>query len=205
MTGIILGASGKIGKMLLKYIPQSRNLNFSHLILQSNSQEVEIPEEIENISTLIKCNFSNIDEINNFLGIIPNRVDILFNLVSIFEETPLHTQIDKIEEVLKVNFLNQVLLLEKLLPKLDGGRIIQFLDYCIFSPYTKRYFWYSISRIALFDFYRVLSKYFYENMDLIKILLIVPKIIQTEKDFSKITKIIEEFARKGKSFAIKIV
>ncbi|MGB9621544.1 MAG: SDR family NAD(P)-dependent oxidoreductase [Brevinematia bacterium] len=205
MTGIILGASGKIGKMLLKYIPQSRNLNFSHLILQSNSQEVEIPEEIENISTLIKCNFSNIDEINNFLGIIPNRVDILFNLVSIFEETPLHTQIDKIEEVLKVNFLNQVLLLEKLLPKLDGGRIIQFLDYCIFSPYTKRYFWYSISRIALFDFYRVLSKYFYENMDLIKILLIVPKIIQTEKDFSKITKIIEEFARKGKSFVIKIV
>ncbi|MGC8767190.1 MAG: SDR family NAD(P)-dependent oxidoreductase [Brevinematia bacterium] len=205
MTGIILGASGKIGKMLLKYIPQSRNLNFSHLILQSNSQEVEIPEEIENISTLIKCNFSNIDEINNFLGMIPNRVDILFNLVSIFEETPLHTQIDKIEEVLKVNFLNQVLLLEKLLPKLDGGRIIQFLDYCIFSPYTKRYFWYSISRIALFDFYRVLSKYFYENMDLIKILLIVPKIIQTEKDFSKITKIIEEFARKGKSFAIKIV
>lgn len=205
MIGIILGGSGKIGKKLLNYISTSKKLNFSNLIIQSNSKEPEIPTELEKIATSVKCDFSKVEEVENLLKTIPQKIDVLFNLISLFEETPLNAKRSQIEQILKVNFLNQAIFLKELLTSIEVDRIIQFLDYCILSPYTKRYFWYSISRMGMFDFYKGLSKYFYENKKEVKMLILLPRLIETENEFKQIAKTIEEFLESNNRFVVKVI
>lgn len=205
MTTIILGASGKIGRFLVEKIISKELLpNTTTLILQYNTSSITY-QSTPNLEIIpIKMDILSLENIKNFISQLPSNIDILINLLSIFEKTPLNTSNNSIMRTLEGNFTNQTILLKELLQK-KPKTIIQFLDYSIKELYTKKYFWYSVSRSALFSFYKHLEKYTLENNQKIKIIYILPKIIDKEEHFKTLLNSIKRALSSKKTVIKKII
>lgn len=208
MIVLILGASGKVGRYLVEKILSRELLPLTtHLILQYNSQNVfEGITQIKNSQLnvkLIKMDILDTKSIEDFLNTLPNKIDVLINLLSIFEETPYNSSLDKIQNVMKINFLNQILLLTNLFPMLENGSIVQFFDYCVKKPYIKKYFWYSVSRNALYMFFKYFEKYATQNNKTYRFLYLLPRNI-TQKDYDKIKTIISDWILSTKEDKLNI-
>lgn len=195
MNTLILGASGKVGRYLSKEIvskkilPKTQNL---HLQGNLNISDLEnLPSEGTNLK-IIKANFYLLDEVKKLLSEIPRKIDIFVNLLSVFEESKYDTEFEKIDRIIKINFHNQVIFLKEILPRVNRGVVVQFLDECVRRPYIDKYFWYSVSRSALYSFYQNYREYALDNGIIQRIILLFPKHIQ-ENDYQVLAKIIDEY------------
>ncbi|MFN4245038.1 MAG: hypothetical protein ACK4F9_02685 [Brevinematia bacterium] len=189
MNVVILGASGKIGNFIYQEISQGNLLpQTKYLILQFNRNKIKkIPSNIQ--TKIIKMNILSKKSIKGFVKQLPETIDILINLLSTFEETPYQTSNEKIEKTIISNFLNQIILLKEMSPKIENSIIFQFLDVCVNDPYIKKYFWYSVSKSALLSFFKHLEKYKKNNNLPYKIVYILPKKLKNE-DYTKIKNLI---------------
>jgi len=206
MNCLILGASGKIGKVLLKNLiamPSDLvlgvqfNSNSSFLDeLGLNSTQETWPLEFDlNNKKIIafKVDFNNTTDLHEFSNYIKNRfneVDIIINLLSTFVESSIDTEESIIKNIIDTNFLNQSLFFKDIHKILSKTFIVEFLDYSIFEPYLNKYFWYSVSRYGMFGFMKTFEKYLKKNNYKTKFLYVFPKIIKGEKDIEELSKIV---------------
>ncbi len=199
MNVVILGASGKIGKFIYQKVSQGRLIpQTKNLILQFNKNRIKkLPSKIK--TKMIKMNILSKKSINKFIKKLPEEINVLINLLSTFEETPFQTDNKKIEKTIISNFLNQAILLKEILPKVENGIIFQFLDVCVNTPYTKNYFWYSVSKNALFSFFKHFEEYKKNNNLPYKIVYILPKNIKNN-GYKEIENIISTCTNKKNNF-----
>ncbi|MEN2998641.1 MAG: hypothetical protein ABDH28_06375 [Brevinematia bacterium] len=200
MNVVILGASGKVGRYLYKEILKNNLLpQTKHLFLQFNSNKIEAPQ----INTtkkidLLEMNILSVKSIKRFLEKLPQKIDILINLLSIFDETPYQTTNKRIRITIKANFLNQVSLLSKILPRVIGGTVIQFFDYCVKKPFSGKYFWYSVSKNAIYIFYKHFEDFAKASGQNYRLIYFLPKYVK-ETDYEKIKDIINTFSQSNPS------
>ncbi|MCX8029306.1 MAG: hypothetical protein N2712_04845 [Brevinematales bacterium] len=193
MKVLILGASGKIGKFITDKIINKNILeNTKELYLHYNNNPIKtesIPKSI--FVKQVRLDLLDMDNIKNFVTLLPSKIDVFINLLSLFEESRFDCDFSIVQKTISINFSNQVLLLREILPKVSGGVIIQFLDTSIQSPYVEKYFWYSVSRRALYNFYKEYIEYATKNKFDQHIAFVFPKMVKTQEELNQITNIFD--------------
>ncbi len=194
---LILGASGKVGKYIVKQIQENKILSqFNNFILHYNSNKIETNSPRFH---LLKCDFTFQEEIDRLIEKLGNfNIQLIINLASSFVESPITKGWDEAQKLIFSNSINQMYLFTKLINKLEKFFIIQVLDVSIKKPYSNKYFWYSISRLALFGFFKTLKKNKLANDKEIKFSLIFPKLIEENRDFEKISLLIDKLSKNHK-------
>lgn len=181
MIILILGASGKVGKYLSEEIAKNPSLPVTELILHYSSKSVNLTPNARVNLRLLEMDILDPKSVENFLSKLPQKIDIVMNLLSVFGETGYNICSGEVEKVLRVNFLNQVLLLRELFPRVSGGVVIQFFDYCVRVPYVGKYFWYSLSRSCLYEFFRHFEEYARKTNQFYRFVYVFPKHIREEE------------------------
>lgn len=195
MNVLILGATGKFGKYLSKEIVSKKILlKTQNLYLQGNLnvEDLEYLSAEELNIKVFKSDFYLLDDLKRLISEMPQKIDVFINLLSVFEESKYSSEIESVDRVLRINFHNQVLFLKETLPRVGGGVVVQFLDECVRKPYVSKYFWYSVSRSALYSFYQNYKEYATRNFVKQRVVLLFPEYIK-ESDYQSLSKTIDKY------------
>ncbi len=213
MICLILGASGKIGKVFLKELISSSY--FDTLVIQFNSNssflsELGISEVPSGFPSKVRLNgkdlvmykvdFSNLEEVKGFacdFALKFRKVNVIVNFLSAFSESSIQIEESEIVRILDINFMNQSLFFREIVELLKEAFVVQFLDYSVFDAYADKYFWYSVSRYCMFGFVKTFEKYLKKRGYGAKFLYVFPKVVEGQEKINELLTLIIELTLRG--------
>jgi|GEM_PF-2334812 len=212
MICLLLGASGKIGRVFLKELISSSY--FDTFVVQFNSNhsflnELGVTEILSGFPTKLKLNngnlvvykvnFSDVEEVKGFARDLVfkfSKVDVILNFLSDFSKSGIQIEENEITKILDTNFMNQSLFFREIREILREAFVVQFLDYSVFDPYPDKYFWYSVSRYCMFGFMKTFEKYLKKNGYGTKFLYVFPKVVERDEKINELFKVVFELMLK---------
>jgi len=159
-SALITGGAGRLGREIALSLA---DMGFDILLhFQSSKKDAdELRIIIENRGSrcwIIKCDFSDIDQLKKMAGEVFNihpECNLLINNASLFERASMmETDLALLDVHFNVNFRAPFLLSIEFAKRCKQGQIINILDTAIKRPLTK-YFAYTISKKALYEFTKI--------------------------------------------------